>query len=297
MACRYAHAAVRRSFALALTVLATVVAWFVQAGVSHAASVEEAVDIGGFAAVAWFDPATSEPMPVVVFSHGMYMCPTQSRYLMRALADDGYFVVAPRHADSNCQLSIQALSRWGFKPSLMWTETDYRDRADDIRQLVGALRSDRRFAQRVDLSRLALAGHSLGGYTVLGLGGAWPSWRLPNVRAILAMTPYSLPFQRSEGLRHLSAPVMYQTGSLDPVFTLPLELAGGGYDQSPAPKYFVEVDGAAHLAWTDLGFSGREAIVGHALAFFDRYVKGDANAEPERKRPGVVALSHELAAD
>ena len=32
-----------------------------------------------------------------------------------------------------------------------------------------------------------LAGHSLGGYTVLALAGAWPSWKLANVRAVLAL--------------------------------------------------------------------------------------------------------------
>jgi predicted dienelactone hydrolase len=249
-------------------------------------------------AVVWSDPWATAPRPIVVFSHGMYMCPTQSRYLMQALADAGYFVVAPRHADSNCQWSLPAWTRAGFKPSLLWTESDYRDRADDIRLVVAALAADARFGARVDTKRLALAGHSLGGYTVLGLGGAWPSWTLPGVRAILALTPYSLPFQRSGGLRRLSAPVMYQTGSLDPVFSLPLELAGGGFDQSPPPKYLVEVDGAAHLAWTDLGLSGRDAIVGYATAFLDRYLKGDAgNATLARKLPGVSTFEHEAAGD
>ena len=42
-------------------------------------------------------------------------------------------------------------------------------REDDIRRLVGAIGTDNRFRPRTDLSRVALAGHSLGGYTVLGL--------------------------------------------------------------------------------------------------------------------------------
>jgi predicted dienelactone hydrolase len=177
----------------------------------------------------------------------------------------------------------------------MWTEHDYRDRADDIRHVVTTLRTSRRFRGIADASRLALAGHSLGGYTVLGLGGAWPSWRLGGVRAILALTPYSLPFQRSGGLKNLAAPVMYQTGTLDPVFTLPLESDDGGYAQSPSPKYMVEIDGAAHLAWTDLGYSGRDAIVGYAIAFFDRYVKGEPSAPVAtlaQKLPGVASYVH-----
>jgi predicted dienelactone hydrolase len=253
---------------------------------------EEATRIGDVDAVVWSSSeAPFDPQPVVVFSHAMHMCPTQSRYLTRALADAGYFVIAPRHADSNCRLSIPDLSRNGWKPSLMWSDEDFRDRAEDVRKLVAALPADARFKGQVDVSRLALVGHSLGGYTVLGLGGAWPSWKLSGVRAILAFTPYSLPFQRSGGLRKLSAPVMYQTGTLDQVFTLPLNLSG--YDESPAPKYFVEFTTAAHLAWTDLSFGGHDEIVDYALAFFDHYVKGvPAGLVLRTKLPGVLKFAH-----
>ena len=274
---------VLKRFAVALAALAIAPAF---------AANEEATRIGGVDAVVWSSSdAPFDPQPVVVFSHAMHMCPTQSRYLTRALADAGYLVIAPKHADSNCTLSIPELSRMGFKPSLMWSDDDFRDRADDIRKVVTALPGDARFRDVVDVGRLALVGHSLGGYTVLGLGGAWPSWRLPGVRAILAFTPYSLPFQRSEGLRKLSAPVMYQAGTLDQVFTLPLNLSG--YDQSPAPKYFVEFTTAAHLSWTDLSFGGHDPIVDYALAFFDHYVKGvPARAELRTKLPGVMKFAH-----
>lgn len=263
---------------------------------AHAAN-EEETRIAGIVVTVWTSPdATTGTHPVVVFSHGMYMCPTQSRFLTRALADAGYIVIAPRHADSNCEFSvgISDLSRYALKPSLLWSDSDYRDRGDDIRRVVTALRHDPRFRDRADPERLALVGHSLGGYTVLGLGGAWPSWRLPEVKAILALSPYSLPFYRSDGLSRLKAPVMYQTGSWDAVFALPLQSWGDGYGQSPRPKYLVEIDGAAHLAWTDLGTAGREAIVGHAIAFFDHHVKGaPAGAALRIKLPGVARFEHD----
>ena len=82
------------------------------------AAEEEATSIGGVDAVVWTTSrATSGEQPVVVFSHAMHMCPTQSRYLMRALADAGYVVIAPRHLDSNCALSIPQFNRFGWKPS------------------------------------------------------------------------------------------------------------------------------------------------------------------------------------
>ena len=243
------------------------------------AAVQEDARIGGVDVVVWTPSGAShEKLAVVLFSHALYMCPTQSRYLTAELADAGYLVIAPRHADSSCApMAWPSLSRMSLKPSLLWSDADYRDRAEDIRAVVEGLPGDARYHRIADLGRLALVGHSLGGYTVLGLGGAWPAWRLPGVRAIVAMTPYSLPFQRSEGLRRIAAPIMYQTGALDPVFTVPLEQFG--YAQTPTPKFLVEFSSASHMAWTDLGISDRDAITAYAIAFLDHYVK-DAPEAP-----------------
>jgi len=73
------------------------------------------------------------------------------------------------------------------------------------------------------------------------------------------------------------------------MFTLPLNVSG--YDQSPAPKYFVEFATAAHLAWTDLWLGGHDEIVDYTLAFFDHYVKGrPASATLRTKLPGVMTF-------
>jgi predicted dienelactone hydrolase len=238
------------------------------------AAEEEATQIGGVDVVVWAPSARpADSVPVLVFSHALYMCPTQSRYLTSALADAGYLVVAPRHRDSSCSFSVSlSFERMSGKPSLLWSDSDYRDRADDIRDVVAALRVDARYRSIADPSQLGLIGHSLGGYTVLGLAGAWPSWRLPGVRAIVALTPYTLPFQRSEGLRQLSVPTMYQVGALDPVFTVPLEQFA--YEQTSLPKFLVRIAWANHLAWTDFGWFNRDAIIGYTTAFLDHYVKG-----------------------
>ena len=263
------------------------------APVSASAADEEAARIGGIDVVVW-TPSNRphEHLAVLMFSHALYMCPTQSRYLTAALADAGYLVIAPQHRDSSCSFSIwPSFSRMSLKPSFLWSDSDYRDRADDIRTVVNALADDPHFRNMADLGRLALVGHSLGGYTVLGLGGAWPSWQLPGVRAIVALTPYSLPFQRSEGLQHIAAPVMYQVGTLDPIFTVPLEQFG--YAETPKPKYMVEIAWANHMSWTDLGMSSRDVIVDCAIAFLDHYVKGAPEAVALHDAlPGVASLLH-----
>jgi predicted dienelactone hydrolase len=250
------------------------------------AASEESARIGGVDAVVWRPPvSTPGRSAVVIFSHALYLCPTQSRYLMEVLADAGYLVIAPRHTDSGCSTSVwPSYWRMSGKPWLLWGDDDFRDRAEDIRAIVAALPGHPRYGTVADATRLALVGHSLGGYTVLGLAGAWPSWRLPGVRAVVALTPYSMPFQRSEGLRRITVPTMYQAGTLDPVFTLPLEQFA--YAQTPAPKYLVKVRDASHLAWTDLGTSDRDAIVGYTQAFLDRYVR---DAEPSTALHAALA--------
>ena len=255
------------------------------------AAQEEAARIGGVEVVVWTpSEAHREPLAVIVFSHALYMCPTQSRYLTSEIADAGYLVIAPRHTDSSCNLfSWPSFSRMSLKPSPMWTEADFRDRADDVRAVVDAIPNEPRFRAIADCARLALIGHSLGGYTVLGLGGAWPSWRLPGVKAIVALTPYSLPFQSSDGLGRISAPVMYQAGALDPIFTLPLERYG--YAQTPKPKFLVEFTSATHMAWTDFGISDRDGIASYAIAFLDHFVKGAPEAPAlQDALPGVLNL-------
>lgn len=252
---------------------------------------EESARIGGVDVVVWM-PSTqaADRLAVIMFSHALYMCPTQSRYLTRAIADAGYLVIAPLHADSSCRFSLwPSVWRISGKPSPLWNDSDYRDRADDIRNVVAALPADARYGRIADVTRLGLVGHSLGGYTVLGLGGAWPSWRLRGVRAIVALTPYSLPFDQSEGLRRLSAPTMYQAGQYDPVFTLPLEYSG--YARTPQPKYLVEMASASHMAWTDLGVSSRETIVDYTVAFLDHYVRGEPETPTlQAALPGVSSF-------
>lgn len=251
---------------------------------------EESMSIAGVEVVVWTPSLGGRNnLPVLIFSHALHMCPTQSRSLTRALADAGYLVIAPRHLDSSCTLSAwPSLSRISTKPSLLWTDDDYRDRAEDVRTVVDALAHDSRFTVSANARRVALVGHSLGGYTVLGLGGAWPSWHLPSARAIVALTPYILPFQRTGGLRQLTVPTMYQVGTLDPVFTVPIEQFG--YAQTPSPKYLVEVSWADHMSWTDLGMVHRDPIIGHMIAFLDRYVR-DGATQSLALRTGLPGVS------
>jgi pimeloyl-ACP methyl ester carboxylesterase len=158
---------------------------------------------------------------------------------------------------------------------------------------IEAARSDDRF-RRADWSRLGLVGHSLGGYTVLALAGAWPQCKLAGVKAVLALSPYSQPFIVHGTLDGLGAPVMYQGGTRDFGITPAIEKTRGAYDQSPEPKYLVVINKAGHFAWTDTGRAVfRKPIVDYSVAFLNRYVKGQP-AEPllSQEGLGISLLRH-----
>jgi hypothetical protein len=147
-----------------------------------------------------------------------------------------------------------------------------------MQRLARAIGASPRYVALADMTRIGLAGHSLGGYTVLGLGGASPAWRMPHVVAILALSPYVEPFLAHHTLGGIDLPTMLQGGTLDFGITPSLRKPLGAYDQLSSPKYLVELQGASHFAWTDLGRVGRASIVAYSVAFMNRYVKGDTGA-------------------
>jgi predicted dienelactone hydrolase len=61
----------------------------------------EAVTLGGRQTQIWA-PQGGGPAPLILFSHGLGGCETQSTFLTQGLAEAGYVVVGVRHADARC---------------------------------------------------------------------------------------------------------------------------------------------------------------------------------------------------
>lgn len=253
----------------------------------QASSTGEAIQIAGLKVSVW-RPAGRAPAPLVIFSHGFHGSSTQSTFLMKALADHGYLVFAPNHKDAGMGKTVKPEA--GFGDAAAWSDATYRDRADDIRSLLKALKSDSKWSSLIDWSEVALAGHSLGGYTVLGLAGGWQSWLMPEVKAVLALSPYCTPYIQKKTLGAINAPVMYQSGSRDFGIGPFVKKSGGAYDQTSSPAFYIEFDGAGHLAWTDLNTTYQAGVTSYSLAFLDKYVRGDRTANPARELPNVSEL-------
>lgn len=247
----------------------------------------ESTTIAGREVTVWH-PAVRGKAPLILFSHGIGGCGTQADFLMKAFAENGYLVVAPNHKDAKCGVSAagwflaKPQKDWDSPGS--WSASTHKDRADDIRDVLEALRKDRNWASRIDFNRIGLAGHSLGGYTVLGLGGAWKEWKLAGVDAVLALSPFARPYLLKDRLAGIDVPVMYQGGTKDDDITPYLRKRGGVYDKTPATAYFIEFQNAGHLTWTDVPSFQHDNVKYYSLWFMDRYVKGKANGKVNRKR-------------
>ncbi len=238
-------------------------------------------------------PAACPRVPLVVFSHGLGGCGLQTLFLTEELARHGYVVAAPDHADAaTCGIERDDLrlgnmvidERFGDPKS--WSDRSQRDRLLDLQAAIRRVASDPLLAAITDATRVGAVGHSLGGYTVVGMAGGWASWKTPEVKAVLALSPYVAPFIAHGTIGKLSAPVMYQGAQLDWGITPSLEGPKGAYALSPAPKFFVKLNGGTHFEWTNLVCIGQTSVVAclkanrnaylidrYGIEFLDRYLK------------------------
>lgn len=253
------------------------------------------IEIAGLKVALW-EPslAPESKLPLVIFSHGFHGSNTQSAFLMRALAKAGYLVIAPDHRDAHWPQEQENSFRpeISFKEAGSWNDRTYKNRALDICNLLCALHEDSDWNCRIDWSKVALAGHSLGGYTVLGLAGAWPSWRVAGIKAVIALSPYCQPYVVNGTLGALNVPVMFQGGSRDWGITPFIARPGGAFSKVSSPAYLVELDKAGHLAWSNFNRNEvqQQLIDYYCVSFLDKYVQGKPDARPEIKQPGVVRL-------
>lgn len=216
--------------------------------------------------------------PVLIFSHGYKGCNIQSASIMEEISKSGFTIFAPNHFDASCN---QDKSKSSEKPEFgkpdKWNESKYKDRRDDIVAVIDGLKADPKWSTKLDFSKLSLIGHSLGGYTVLGLSGAWSSWKIPGVKAVLAWSPYASPFIQRKTLGQIDIPIMYQGGTRDLGITPQVKKPGGAFDQANAPAYFVNFKDAGHTSWTNFNKKQHSLISNYSISFLKKYSLGDSS--------------------
>ena len=250
-----------------------------------------------------------QPFPLIVFSHGFSGCSVQSMFFTETLAHAGYIVAAPDHKDSMCKADEGLKINWAeveyLKSQKVFNENSYRNRGLDVKAVIDDMLRDPDFAPHIDANRIAGAGHSLGGYTILAMAGGWPSWKDSRIKAALLMSPYVVPFLESGGLRRVTIPLMYQGGTSDTKITPNVSKPGGAYEVSNPPKYFVEFKGAGHLTWSNMAcvfhknipacaanVENPRLINSYALAFFNHYLKGMSEPMLDQSNLQLADMRH-----
>ena len=180
------------------------------------------------------------------------------------LARQGYVVAAPDHNDATCRVDGSiGFGSSNDNPSIFdpnaWNDSTYVDRKDDVELVISIMLSGN-LSKIIDPGSIGLAGHSLGGYTALGVAGGWSSWKDSRIKAALLLSPYSLPFSIKQTLSEVHVPLMYQGADGDIGITPFLEGPKGAYQHSNAPKYFVRLRGGNHFSWTNLICAGQKTV-------------------------------------
>jgi predicted dienelactone hydrolase len=117
-------------------------------------------EAGSAAPNADFAPSLAK-LPLVVLSHGSGGSAAQLAWLGTALARSGFIAIAVDHPGNN---SREPYTAEGF---LLWWE-----RATDLTEVIDGILADPVLGPRIDPSRIAAAGFSIGGYTVMEIAGA-----------------------------------------------------------------------------------------------------------------------------
>ena len=259
-------------------------------------------------------PAKCPRVPLVLFSHGLGGCALQSTFITEELARHGYVVAAPDHQDAaTCGIDGEALRMQNLRtdhPLLdpaRWTEQSEVGRLHDLRAAIKRVADDAALARIADTRRVGAVGHSMGGYSVLGMAGGWATWRTPDVKAVIAFSPYVAPFLVHGTLSKLAIPVMYQGAQFDWGMTPNIEGPKGAYASSPAPKYYARLRNGTHVEWTNLGCLGQPTIAAclkakpnvalinrYAVEFLDRYLKDVPSALLASEGRGLEAYRYAL---
>lgn len=237
------------------------------------------VAVGSAAAGQPAPVAPGGPFPLVVFAHGFTGSPAAYDGLIRAWAAAGYVVAAPAFPLSN-----------GKAPGGP-TPNDLPNQPGDvsfvITQVLLLAHGDGPLRGAVDPNHVGVAGHSMGGFTTLGVV-LNTCCHDDRVTAAVVLSGSEVPFPGGSFTVRDPTPTLFVHGDADDV--VPYSAGRRAFSDAVAPKYFVTLLGADHVGAFSGGTTPASGVVVRTtIDFLDRYLKGRADGLFRLRRDGTQA--------
>ncbi len=260
------------------------------------------------------DAHSSKPYPVVIFSHGLGGSREAAVYLGDYLCRNGYLGVFIQHPGSDESFWRPEIEKQGGKIDRAQLMQKFKTtvanpmhavhRAQDVHFVIDMLetinKSDPLLHGKIDLSKMAIAGHSYGSWTALTASGqrlvtktgreiSSPDKRL-KAAIYLSPTPPRKGADPAMVYGKIQIPGLHFTGTKDnsPVNSTKAEDRRIAFDNiSKSDQYLIILDGADHMVFggrargkvIPLDSKHQEIVKLTSLRFLDAYLKGDEEAK------------------
>lgn len=231
------------------------------------------------------------PMPLVVFSHGIGEDRDSYVWLGRELASHGYVSVHVTHAGTD-----RAMLKSGYLNLYRATKKkeNWVNRPLDVKFVLDQLASRR----DLDMTRVAVAGHSAGAFTALALAGMRPAASNgeladSRVKVAVAMSMPKLGDSIPDsGYDFITVPVLHMTGTCDGSLiyrTKPRDRRIPFLATHAKNEYLVTFKGVNHDVFSNTADPHHRDIAGVTLAFLDAWLQNDSAARDWLDRGGLAS--------
>ena len=263
--------------------------------------------------------------PLLVFSHGYGGGGLAAQFFAEALARQGWIVAAPDHHDRDTAIRIRGGRPANVNGRRMLedavqitksgpaTRAQYLYRLDELKAALSGVLQSPHFHGSIDETRIAVGGHSLGGFTALGLCGVLPERFDPRIKAAVIFSSAVSGYLYTDAERQrVRMPAMLMFGERESKQKrggrVMRDIESEFFKSLSPPKYFVEVKGGTHFSFNNTfsdtllsrSFSGKAqefaVIARYAAAFLEKYVagKGDAGRVLESSDPRLSQFTRVL---
>jgi predicted dienelactone hydrolase len=272
--------------------------------------------------------AEGRPYPLLVFSHGYGGGGIGAVFFTEALAARGWIVACPDHHDKHSAVRIRTGQEKHFDrigllrhakeiaASGPGDRGKYMYRLDEMKLVLDDMLNSDLFGKLIDKDRIAVGGHSFGGFTAMGLSGTIRGRHDPRIKALLLFSTGAGGYLfREEELAVVRIPTMLFMGEREADqrrgSKTMSELSARIYRNVSSQKYFLVVKGAGHFSFNNSFADNRmsrllsgseeqfKVIQRYSIAFLERHVAGkkDSGLVLERKDPLITRYVMEPVPD